>query len=484
MSRRPARVTARVAAGRTSDRPVTRAVALAVLAGATVLATASPASAHGVGGRRDLPVPLWQFLYASAFALVVSFLLLRISWTTPRFARAATGRPAGAATDRVLRVARGLVRALGLVVFAVTVSAAWVGDTTSTNNIAPVMVYVALWVGVQVLSAVFGDVWSALSPYDTIGLAIDRLRGRPDATGTAAPAAGTDSSILWSHWPAALGVLGFVWLELCYYDNGNPRRLALFMTVYSVAVLAMVARHGRRWLRTGEAFAALFGLLAAMAPFTRDDTGRLRVRLPFAGLAQVQARRGTVALVVIMLGGTAFDGVQRTQWWSDVQGTAVGWDRTFLATTGLSWTIVVVAVAYVLAANLAGRIGGLSPNDAPRRYVASLVPIVFGYTVAHYFTYLIVEGQALIALVSNPYGRNWNLFGTVDHVVNLAPVGPRAVSWVQVVAIVAGHVAGVVAAHDRAVEAHPHALATRTQIPMLVVMIGFTLSGLVLLLNG
>ncbi len=466
------------------SRASTRAAALAALAVAVVLTAASPAAAHGVGGRRDLPVPLWQFLYASCFALVVSFLLLRISWTAPRFARAATGRPAGAVADRTLPLLRGLVRALGLVVFVVTISAAWVGDTTSTNNIAPVMVYVALWVGVQVLSAVFGDVWSVLSPYDTMALAIDRLRGRDTSPGPGDPPGAAAGSFTWSHWPAALGVLGFVWLELCYYDNGDPRRLALFMTVYSAAVLAMVVRHGRQWLRTGEAFAALFGLLAAMAPFARDDEGRLRVRPPFAGLAQVQARRGTVALVVIMLGGTAFDGVQRTEWWSDVQGTATEWDRTFLATTGLLWTIVIVAVAYVLAANVAGRIGGLSPNDAPRRYVASLVPIVFGYTVAHYFTYLIVEGQALIALVSNPYGRNWNLFGTVDHVVDLAPVGPRTVSWVQVVAIVAGHVAGVVAAHDRAVEAHDHALATRTQVPMLVVMIGFTLGGLVLLLNG
>ena len=114
----------------------------------------------------------------------------------------------------------------------------------------------------------------------------------------------------------------------------------------------------------------------------------------------------------------------------------------------------------------------------------SLVPIVFGYSVAHYFTYLLIEGQGAIALASNPYGRDWNLFGTVGHVVNLEPVTPRTVSWVQVFAIVVGHIVGVVAAHDRAVECHPHQLATRTQVPMLGVMIAFTLGGLLLLLNG
>ncbi len=316
----------------------------------------------------------------------------------------------------------------------------------------------------------------------TIALLLDRVRpARAVAASTHPDAAGT---FAWSHWPAALGVYGFVWLELCYHDNANPRRLALVMTAYSAYVLVMAVRHGRRWLRTGEAFAALFGMLAAMAPFARDGDGRLRVRAPFSGLARLPVHRGTVALVAVMLGGTAFDGVQRTQWWSDVQGTATGWDRTVLTTMGLTWTIVVVAVAYTLAAYGAGRIGGLAPNDGPRRYVASLVPIVFGYSVAHYFTYLIVEGQALIALLSNPYGRNWNLFGTVDHVVNLAPVGPRTVSWVQVLSIVGGHVAGVVVAHDLAVGTHDHTLATRTQVPMLVVMIAFTLGGLTLLLNG
>jgi hypothetical protein len=464
--------------------PHRRRAVLAAAAVPTALASlvvvAAPAAAHGVGGRRDLPVPLWQFLYASFFALVISFLLLRASWTTPRFARAATGRALGRPVDRATSVLAIALRALGLVLFVVTITAAWFGDTRSTNNIAPVMVYVALWVGMQALAAIVGGVWSALSPYDTIALLVDRVRGRGDTE--AQP--GDARSFAWSHWPAALGVFGFVWLELCYYDNGNPRRLGLFMTLYSVAIIAGSFRYGRAWLRTGETFAALFGLLAAMAPFSRDDTGTVRVRAPFTGLAQVTARRGTVALVVIMLGGTAFDGVQRTQWWTDVQGTAVGWDRTVLATMGLTWTIVIVAVAYVLAATAAGRIGALAPNDGPQRYIASLVPIVFGYTVAHYFTYLLIEGQALIPLLSNPYGQNWNLFGTVEYVIDLEPVTPRTVSWVQVLSIVGGHVAGVVAAHDRAVEVHDHALATRTQLPMLAVMIAFTLGGLTLLLNG
>ncbi|MSX87857.1 MAG: hypothetical protein F2754_10765, partial [Actinobacteria bacterium] len=95
-----------------TTRRVAATVATAAAATATVLTVASPASAHGVGGRSDLPVPLWQFLYAASFALIISFLLLRVSWHRPRFAAAATGRALGPLADRVVGVLVVLLRAL------------------------------------------------------------------------------------------------------------------------------------------------------------------------------------------------------------------------------------------------------------------------------------------------------------------------------------------------------------------------------------
>lgn len=459
-----------------------RRVAATTAAGLVLAAAfATPAAAHGIGGRRDLPVPLWQFLYAAAFALIISFLLLRVSWASPRFARAAAGRPLGAVADGSGRVLEILVRLVGLGLFALTISAAWFGDTNANNNIAPVMIYIALWVGLQVLSLLFGDVWAWLSPYDTIALATDRLRRGRGAAPAPAP---DDASLVWSHWPAVLGILGFVWLELCYHSPAEPRVLAVLGTAYSVVVVAMAARHGRVWLRTGEAFAVLFGFIAQMAPLHRDAAGHVRLRMPFAGLAGFVPRRGSVAFVAVMLGGTAFDGVQRTRWWADVQGDAVGWERTAIATVGLVWVIAVVGVAYTAAARASARITGDDRRAAAARFVHSLVPIVVGYSIAHYFSLLITEGQALYPLFSNPYGKNWDLFGTVGYVIDLEPLAPRSIAWVQVLAIVGGHVAGVVVAHDRALEDHPHRDATRGQLPMLVVMIAFTLLGLTLLLKS
>jgi hypothetical protein len=132
----------------------------------------------------------------------------------------------------------------------------------------------------------------------------------------------------------------------------------------------------------------------------------------------------------------------------------------------------------------AASLGGTDRRDAPRRFVASLVPIALAYAVAHYFSLFMIEGQSAIALVSDPFGRGWDLFGTATHVVDLAIVSTATIAWVQVAAIVIGHVAGVVVAHDLAVEDMPQRTAVRSQYPMLLVMIAYTVGGLALLLGA
>jgi hypothetical protein len=463
---------------------VTRRHVLAAAAGAAgaVMAAATPAHAHGVGGRGDLPLPLWQFLYAAGAALVVSFFALRLLWPSPRLGAASGGRPLPGPVDRCTAALTVVLRVLGVGLWALTLVAAWAGTTNSAENLAPVLVYVLLWVGVQGLSAIFGDVWRALSPFDTIAAVAHWIRERrwpgparelPD-----------DGSLARSHWLAAAGVLGFTWLELAYHSPAEPRVLAIVITGYSAVMLGGAVRYGRDWLRTGDAFAVLFGLIALIAPFHRGADGRLRVRLPFTGLATMRARGGTIALVTIMLGSTGFDGVSRTRWWQDVLGETSGWGRTATNTFGMLWIVGIVLAAYFAASMASAFIAGTDRDAAPRNFAASLVPIGLGYAIAHYFSLFVIEGQSAIALVSDPLGRDWDLFGTATRAVDLTIVSATTIAWVQVAAIVVGHVAGVVIAHDRAVEELPHRVATRSQYPMLAVMVAYTVGGLALLLGA
>jgi hypothetical protein len=114
-------------------------------------------------------------------------------------------------------------------------------------------------------------------------------------------------------------------------------------------------------------------------------------------------------------------------------------------------------------------------------FVGSLIPIALVYAVSHYFSLLLIQGQALIPLASDPFGRGWDLFGSADRGVDLAPLSANAVWYVQVTSLVAGHVAGLALAHDRAVSRFPPDRALRTQYPLLALMVLYTVGGLWLL---
>lgn len=503
--RRGGEQTTRVGFGRVAPRVGNNAGVLGaavVLGGVVLLAGAAPAGAHGIGGGRgDLPLPAWMFAYGAGAAVVVSFAALRLLWPTARFERRADGAVL-ADPSRALGWGAVASRALGLAAFALVLLAAVVGDDDPTDNLAPTAVYVVFWVGLQVLSALVGDVWRLLDPFDTLAALVDRRRTgerRPPAA-TVLPTAlaywraaglpdprtreGFRRPYSLGHWPAAAGLFGFVWLELVHPSASSPRVLAVAIAGYALVVLAGAAWWGRPWVREGEAFAAYFGLLAAMAPLRRDGAGRRRLRPPLAGLAGLEVRPGTEALVLVALGSTTYDGLSRTRLWADVVAGRAGWAAVPYGTAGLVAAVGVVALAYTGSMRLAARTAGRDPLELRAWFVPSLVPIALAYAVAHYFSLLVFEGQGALALASDPFGRGWDLFGTATRAIDYRAVSPRAIALVQAFAIVVGHVAAVVVAHDRSVARFPAALAARAQYPLLGVMVLYTVGGLGLLLNA
>ena len=431
--------------------------------------------AHGLGGRTDLPLPEWMVLYGGAAILVVSFAALRFLWPRPRWEGESPGRDVadlGTAPFRLLGV---VARALGLGLFLLVLAAAAFGENDPTTNLAPTAVYITFWVGMAFVSFFVGDLWSAANPFDTLARpAEDGLR----ASGRRAPELG--------YWPAAVGLLGFVWLELVYPDRAEPRVLAVAIGAYTVVVVTAAAFWGRRWLRTGEAFTALFGLLARAAPLGRTDDGKLRLRPPFAGLAGIEPTPGLEAVVLVVLGSTSFDGLTRTEWWVKLSDRTSGAANTLVGTLGLLWAVALVFVVYFGAMKVTARLteDDDEPWELARAFAHSLVPIAFAYSVAHYFSLLVLEGQGIVSLLSDPFGAGWDLFGTSDRAVDFNLLSATAIAWVQAGAIVVGHVVAVVVAHDRALARFPAREAVRAQLPLLAAMVLFTVGGLFLLLGG
>lgn len=467
------------------------------------LAGLQPVLAHGVGGRSDLPLPLWQVAFGAGVAVVMSFAVAGIFVSRARLAGMSAGRPLPAALDRALtRVAGPVARLVGLVLLVVVIVAGLAGNERSPDfpvatNIAPVAFYIVFWQVTQALSAVLGNVWSVLSPFDTLARLGERLgvvpapaedpgpaqgaRSLSAAVATSAPDEAEATEAAGAGWPALIGIFGFLWLELAYHSNTDIRMLGAVILGYTVWVTGMVVLNGRAWLQRGEGFTVLFGLLAAIAPFHRGDDGRLRIRVPFSGLARVVAGPWTTVLVLTVLGGTSFDGFTRTQMWADLTNDETGWDLTIWATAGLVLFVLAAIVLFYGACWISGRVTGRHELDVADDHAPALVPIVLGYTVAHYFSNTLFEGQGFIRALSDPFGRGWDLFGTADHRINYLLVTTRTIAWVQVLSIVIGHIAGVLLSHDRSLERHQPQLALRSQYSLVAVMVVFTVGGLYLL---
>ena len=456
-----------------------RAGFAALAGGGLLLASASPAFAHGIGGRSDLPLPVWMFAYGAAGALIVSFAALAVFWPVARLEGGVDGvvlvpSSRGNVVDGLARAGR----VVGVVLYLVVVAAALFGPGEAQDNLAPAAVYIIFWVGLTFLCAVVGNVWSVISPFPALAAVVAKVRRRRES----AEAAEREPYRL-GHWPAAVLLFGFVWLELAYPDRADPRQLGVIILLYTAVVLAGAAKWGAPFLRDGEGFAGFFGIISAAGVVHRDDEGQLRLRPPLSGLPMLRVLPGTVAVILVALGSTSFDGLSRTRLWLDLVGNLGKWPLTAALTVGLLVMIVVVGLAYVGAMAVVARRMDRPLEEMTGAFAHTLVPIVVAYAVAHYFSFLVFEGQAALALASDPLGRGWNLLGTTDWVIDYQAVSPRVVSWVQVLAIIGGHIAGVVLAHDRSLALFPEDDATRSQYPLLVTMVLFTVGGLTLLLS-
>ena len=429
--------------------------------------------AHGVGSRGTLPLPLWQFAWAAIAALVLSFVALGVLWRTPKLDDArghAVPRTAG-----LVLVGSWLLRAVGLVIFAITIGAALFGTDIGGEaiNIAPVSIYVMVWVAIPVGSAVLGNIWRFLNPFATIGLLFPKER---------------DVSAPKHHWVATATMFGFLFLELVHPSGDSPRILGYSMVVYTAIVVAGMARYGRVWLDRADGFAILFALIASIAPFTTGDDGELRIRRPLAGLREVVVLPGTTMLILTVLGGTSFDGFSESPIFTDIIGRPSGWSAVVPLTVGLIVMIGIAAVLYWSGSRATARVTKIGQEEAADLFTPALIPIVWAYAVAHYAQLLVDQSQSFWFRLSNPYGRfdesgapSTNWFGAADGEVNLNLIDVDLVAWIQALSIVVGHVLAVLYAHDLAVSRFSTRDATRSQQTMLFVMVIYSVAGLWLL---
>ncbi len=440
----------------------------AVLSGTTI-------SAHGVGGGKDLPIPPELAIAGGVAALVISFTVLATAWRSPRY----DGRERGTAVPALQRVVDHPVtvfalRLLGLLLFGYALWAAVAGQDLLTNPFFG-MFMVLLWVGLVPLSLVFGRAWRAINPARTLSLLLARVTGSDPETGilSLSPRLGL--------WPAALGLYAFVWFELVYPHSTELASARLWMVVWLVVLVMGGALFGTRWISSADPFEVYSDLVAKVSPWGRDAQGRLVLRSPLANLSTLRAQPGLTAVVAVLFGSTGFDSFREsTVWVQYIQSTTTS--SNLLNNLALLGFVVGVGALFALGTMTTGVEPGTSRRALPNLFAASVVPIIVGYMVAHYLTYFVEFGQQTLIYMSDPLSRGDNLLGTGAMSVNYwLSEHPTLLATTKVLAVVLGHVVGVVAAHDRAVALLPKRHQLTGQLPLLLVMVLFTGGGLYLL---
>lgn len=458
-----------------------------ILGGSVALALlpAGSAWAHAFGGRYDLPLPLSYYQLAAGLTVLLSFIAL-----------AFVARPRG--TNRWLK-GRSLCRSRYLqpvtssasaVLYLFIAGAALFGAQQVLDNIAPVFVWVWVWVGVAFLSAVLGDAWIILNPFPAFGRLI-RARRRyrlPAAVG---------------RWPAFTGFLVFAWLELVSGIGEQPFMLGVIMLLYLGWMLAGMSLFGiRAWLDAADVFHNVFGLFArfGILRVRWNVRGRITVRAQFPGtglVTRTPVHVSQTAIVIALLALVSFDGLLETPTWLATRQwieNSPAWRPLLLAVHGAGINLLLFvktlallaapllfALAYATCVLLMRLSGGHEVSSARlfNGFALTLVPIATVYHLAHYLSYLVVAGQQLIPLLSDPFGIGWNLFGTAGYTIQLGWITPKTVWIFSAIAIVTGHVVSVGLAHWQAL--HSYRSTRRvilSQVPMVILMVAYTMTSL------
>jgi hypothetical protein len=457
-----------------------------------LLCWASEAAAHGFGQRFDLPLPLWLWVAGAGATIVLTFIVMAVfvvekslSADYPRVNLLRYAPVRWLAHPAVV----ALLRFLAVAVFLLTVLAGFLGVQNPYSNLIPTMVWVVWWVGFAFACALLGDLWALLNPLRTLfgwsEVAYGALtRGRLLSRHYSYPA--------WlGCWPAVMLFLGFAWAELVWRDNDIPAYLACATLGYSIVTWIGMFLYGQEaWLRNGEAFSVVFGILARFAPV--DE--RLELRAPGTGLiTDKPVPWSFLAFVLLMLATVTFDGFLETPLMQRFDGalhrsrtvasllfelSERGFDESqVIASAALAAFPLGFFAAYWLASWAMVRLTarGLSVDEAARSFVLTLVPIAVAYHLSHYFSLLLTAGQFVIPLASDPFGYGWDLFGTARYKVDLGILSPFLLWYGAVTLIVIGHVIAVYVAHRVALRVfggRRDALAS--QIPLVGLMVAYT----------
>ena len=263
--------------------------------------------------------------------------------------------------------------------------------------------------------------------------------------------------------------------------------MRLWLAAYLALMLIGAAVFGDTWFARADPFEVYSDLVAKLSFWGRDGD-RLVMRNPLTNLATIRPLPGLLPVVAVLFGSTAFDTYKDQLAWVNFV-SRVGLPSILTNSLGLLVFCLVVAATFTVAAMSTGvqtdGPSGVRRRELPGLLAHSVVPIVVGYMTAHYLSYFVEQGQMTLIQLSDPMVRGDNYLLTGNWSVEYwLSFHPALLAVLKVLAIVVGHIVGVVVAHDRAISLLPARHHVTGQLGMLLVMLVYTATGLYLLMGG
>ncbi len=504
-------------------------------------------------------IPPWLYAISVALVLVLSFGLFEIvarasrGKTEPRPRFGLFRLPGVKALVRWPHF-RTLCQLVVVGVFALVVTAGLYGDQLAERNLAPLLTWTVWWGGLVLLILFAGKAWCYVCPWDALAGWAERLVFWRKQMGLGLGLAWPKR--LRNVWLATGFFVGLTWLELGFGVTMSPRATAwIALGMVSLALACALVFERRAFCRYACLVGRVSGLYALFSasevrPADREVCRSCRTKdcyhgnekgaaCPtgiFPGALQANtyciqclecvkscpsdnmvvnarpwgadlaleghARKDEAYLALLMLSITGFHGLTMTGSWRALLSWFEGaLGLPYLASFSAGMTLLMLGpiALYALLVRLTtlfARSSAVSFRTAFVRFAYSVLPIALFYHLAHNLEHLLMEGQKVVTLASNPLGfapgeswsvlgfagvGEWDLFGTTG--LTLAPLARLSTLWgVQVLLVLIGHLYSLWIAERTARRLYPErGAALRSQIPMLVGMVLFSVFSLWLL---
>jgi hypothetical protein len=464
--------------------------------------------AHAFDERYDLPLPLDFFIWGAVLTVVLTYLITiwfsQYSGKQPAQYRV-IDLPVANPNTHLANLISKFFKLISLLGMVGIILIGLYGPSNPLMNLSSHFIWVNWWVGMPLLFVIFGPLLHHLNPFLNLAQITQYLINKSSFKASKLPLSQTMNII--GCWPAVFGILCWSWIEVIYPSASLPKFLAQMSLVWISATIVGTALFGlSNWQKNWDFFSIYFDILSSISPLQFNSKKQLVWQMPFVSLSQEKPSiPGQVGFMIAMLSSVLFDGLHSSPVWlsfdfylkkyapflMDINGYIPG--IIGVSSIWLFFYSVFIITCYA-ASQIALKLSksdrqnkfadnsSLTAFDLAQRFSLSLIPIALAYHIAHHFSSLMIQGQNVIHLISDPFGVGWNLFGTSLLYPDITLVDAKLTWYVALIAIVLGHVIAIWLTHLIALQKWQNSqIASIASLPLTIVMIFYTALSLMIL---